>query len=137
MSTSRHSPSRARSRTTSSLTPRDVADLGRSSLVVYEKGFQPAVDDAVGSQVDEAKALDVATEVDLSIAATDDGHGHDHGEGDDHEEHGDEAAVDPHFWLDPTRYAKAVEAVAEKPGDGRPGRRDGIPSECRDDGRGA
>ena len=91
------------------LTPRDVADLGRSSLVVYEKGFQPAVDDAISSQVDAAKALDVATEVDLTVAATDDGH--DHGGG---EEHGDEGAVDPHFWLDPTRYASAVKAIAEK-----------------------
>ena len=88
------------------LTPRDVAGLGRSSLVVYEKGFQPAVDEAVKAQVDEAvKALDVAREVDLTVEAVDDGHGH-----------GDQGAggVDPHFWLDPTRYAEAVEAVADR-----------------------
>lgn len=101
------------------LTPKDVASLGSSDLVVFEKGFQPAVDEAIG-QVDGGKALDVASAVDLSIAATDDGHDHGHeGEGHSHEhtegeEHSEEAAVDPHFWLDPTRYAKAVTAIADK-----------------------
>lgn len=88
------------------LTPKDVASLGGSELVVYTKGFQPAVDEAVG-QVDADAALDVATSVDLTLEASHDGH--DHGE---HAE--DEGARDPHFWLDPTRYAKAVEAIAER-----------------------
>ncbi|KGN39039.1 metal ABC transporter substrate-binding protein [Knoellia subterranea] len=89
------------------LTPRDVADLGKSSLVVYEKGFQPAVDDAVGNLDPAAATLDVATAVDLTIEAADDGHDH---AGEDHAHEG----VDPHFWLDPTRYAKAVTAIATK-----------------------
>jgi len=88
------------------LTPQDVAGLGEADLVIYEKGFQPAVDDAV-SQVDGAKALDVSATVDLSVPAADDGHDH-AGEGHEH------GGTDPHFWLDPTRYAKAVEAVAER-----------------------
>lgn len=95
------------------LTPRDVADLGKSSLVVYEKDFQPAVDDAV-KQLDAAKTLDVSTAVDLSIKATEDGHEHEaEPEG---EEHAEEEApgVDPHFWLDPTRYASAVKAISTK-----------------------
>src|SRR4051794_55749 len=41
------------------LPPRDVAQLSKSSLTVYEHGFQPAVDDAV-KQVDTATTLDVA-----------------------------------------------------------------------------
>lgn len=87
------------------LTPKDVASLGRSAVVVYEKGFQPAVDEAVG-QVDADSALDVATAVDLTIEASHDGH--------DHGGTGAEEGVDPHFWLDPTRYASAVTAIAEK-----------------------
>ncbi|WP_404382072.1 metal ABC transporter substrate-binding protein [Knoellia locipacati] len=88
------------------LTPKDVASLGRSELVVYTKGFQPAVDEAV-TQVDADAALDVATSVDLTLEASHDGH--EHGE-----QAEDEGALDPHFWLDPTRYAKAVEAIAER-----------------------
>ncbi|WP_035910724.1 metal ABC transporter substrate-binding protein [Knoellia sinensis] len=90
------------------LTPKAVATLSGSDLVVFEKGFQPAVDEAIG-RADDARILDVASTVDLTVVAADDGH--DHG-GEHTEEHADEAAVDPHFWLDPTRYAKAVEAIA-------------------------
>lgn len=99
------------------LTPKDVAGLSQADLVVVEKGFQPAVDEAV-ERVDGDKALDVSTAVDLTIEATEDGH--DHG-GEEHadEGHTDEpsptgGAVDPHFWLDPTRYAKAAKAIAER-----------------------
>ncbi|KGN42155.1 metal ABC transporter substrate-binding protein [Knoellia aerolata] len=86
------------------LTPKDVATLSRSAVVVYEKGFQPAVDEAV-VQVEEDVALDVSTVVDLSIEANHDGHDHGGGTGE---------GVDPHFWLDPTRYASAVTAIAER-----------------------
>ncbi|WP_353953447.1 metal ABC transporter substrate-binding protein [Knoellia sp. S7-12] len=96
------------------LTPRDIIEVGKSSLTVYEKGFQPAVDEAV-KQVDAAKTLDVATAVDLTIKATDDGHDHAAGsEGDGHAEEGQADGIDPHFWLDPTRYASAVKAIATK-----------------------
>ncbi|GGB69204.1 ABC transporter substrate-binding protein [Knoellia flava TL1] len=94
------------------LTPKDVAGLAKADLVVVEKGFQPAVDEAV-ERVDGEKALDVSTAVDLSIEASEDGH--DHGG----EEHAEEpsptgGAIDPHFWLDPTRYAKAAGAIADR-----------------------
>lgn len=96
------------------LTPRDIVEVGKSSLTVYEKGFQPAVDDAV-KQVDAAKTLDVATAVDLTIKDTDDGHDHAaEGDGDGHTEAGPAEGVDPHFWLDPTRYASAVKTISTK-----------------------
>lgn len=88
------------------LTPKDVLTLRRADLVVYEKGFQPAVDEAV-TQLEAGKGFDVSTSVDLSIEATDDGHDH------AAEEHA-EGTVDPHFWLDPTRYASAVKAIADQ-----------------------
>ncbi|KRE43359.1 metal ABC transporter substrate-binding protein [Knoellia sp. Soil729] len=88
------------------LTPKDVAGLRDAGLVVYEKGFQPAVDSAV-DDVDTGRALDVSTAVDLTIQATDDGHEH-AGGNDAHE------GPDPHFWLDPTRYASAVTSISTK-----------------------
>lgn len=94
------------------LTPKDVATLAEADLVVLEKGFQPAVDEAV-ERVDADRALDVSTAVDLSIKGTDDGHDHGGEEQADAKEPAS-GAVDPHFWLDPTRYAKAAEAIAER-----------------------
>lgn len=109
------------------LTPREVGRLSSADLVVYLAGFQPAVDDAVSSV--GAEALEVSEHADLTLTVTDDGHshGHDHsGESEEeHAEHSDEhadehsdeqsdAATDPHFWLDPTRYAVVAEAIADR-----------------------
>ena len=60
---------------------------------------------AYGAAFDNPDLL-VAAVVDLTIEAGHDGH--------DHGETGAEEGVDPHFWLDPTRYASAVRAIAEK-----------------------
>ena len=96
------------------LTPRQVGELGSSDLVVYLSAFQPAIDDAVDSVAGEG-AMDVAEHANLTLTAVD--HGHEE-EGDDHaddegDEHGDEA-TDPHFWLDPNRYASVAEAIADR-----------------------
>ncbi|WP_200934545.1 metal ABC transporter substrate-binding protein [Nostocoides sp. Soil756] len=81
------------------LTPKDVGALGSSQVVVYLSGFQPAVDDAVRSQAQDA-AFDVAPAADLSITAAADG--------------GAGTARDPHFWLDPVRFEKVVTAIGER-----------------------
>lgn len=103
------------------LTPRDVAALASSDLVVFLAGFQPAIDDAVSSTAADA-GFDVAPFARLTIAATDDGHDHGHdddghedeGDGhDDADDHTDEGVLDPHFWLDPTRYADVAEAIRD------------------------
>lgn len=106
------------------LTPRDILEVAQADAVVYLSGFQPAVDDAIGEADDP---LDVAQSARLDLSATDDGHDH---SGDDHadDDHADEghadgdhadegsassgAGRDPHFWLDPERYASVVDAVA-------------------------
>ena len=100
------------------LTPKQVAQIGESDLVVKLSGFQAAVDDAAG---DGDNVFDVADAVDLDLTTTAE---HDHGEGDggkhgeeDHAEaegHDDDEATDPHFWLDPTMLAKVAPAVAER-----------------------
>ena len=93
------------------LTPRDVGRLAKADLVVYLSGFQPAVDDAVDGEA-RGVAFDVADPARLAPAVSDDGH--DHAEEEAEEEA--EGAVDPHFWLDPTRLADVADAIAERLG---------------------
>ncbi|MFK5634899.1 MULTISPECIES: metal ABC transporter substrate-binding protein [unclassified Ornithinimicrobium] len=94
------------------LSPRQIAELGSADLVVVLAGLQPAVDEAVAQQSPQ-HTLDIADAADLLAlgestvehdehvdAGADDGH--DHG------------AEDPHFWLDPLRYADAADAVAAR-----------------------
>lgn len=86
------------------LTPRDVAGLAHADVVVYERGFQPALDDAVAS--DDRRALDVTSAARLDLAAP--------------AEEGETSAAarkgakDPHFWLDPVRYGAVARAIGER-----------------------
>lgn len=86
------------------LTPRQLAAMITADLVVYQGGFQPAVDTGV-AQADPAHVLDVTTvvpphhqETDEHPAPTDDSH-----------EHG---TADPHLWLDPTNLEPVARAIA-------------------------
>ncbi len=83
------------------LTPKDVAEMASSDVVVYLAGFQPAVDDAVTNEAKDA-GFDVAPDADLSLAAT--------------SEEGQKAerGRDPHFWLDPVRFEKVATAIGER-----------------------
>jgi zinc transport system substrate-binding protein len=99
------------------LTPKQVGTIGQAKLVVYEKGLQPAVDEAIDQNAKSA-GFDVAPAA--SLEAT----------GANFEEHPEdggatstgtvkpaaftEDALDPHFWLDPVRYADVVKAVTDK-----------------------
>lgn len=84
------------------LTPRDVAALSDADVVAYLSGFQPAVDDAVAESGATAFDAAHAANLDLTFTPIEDGAQHD-----------DEAgAVDPHFWLDPTRLADVADAFA-------------------------
>lgn len=73
------------------LTINETAAIAQSDLVVYQDGFQPAVDDAVDTSA-EGAVLDAAEVVDLVP-----------------DEDGD---LDPHFWQDPIRMADLGDAVA-------------------------
>ncbi len=85
------------------LTPKDVALIDEADQVVYLKGFQPAVDDAVAAQAADS-SWDVASAADLSLTFTPVGEGAQVG--------GEANATDPHFWLDPARYAAVAQALA-------------------------
>lgn len=75
-----------------------TAEIAEAGLVLYERGFQPAVDAAVDENA-TGDVLDAADVVDLVPFR-------------DHDVDSDE--VDPHFWLDPLMLADLGDAVADK-----------------------
>lgn len=103
------------------LSPADLVTIAEADLVVYLDGFQPAVDEAVAQQAGE-RAFDVSAAARLVPVEE-----HEHTEGEhtegehtggehtegEHAEH-DHGATDPHFWLDPNRYADVVDAIADR-----------------------
>ncbi len=100
------------------LSPRQVAGLGEADLVVYSRGFQPAVDVAV-----EQQAADIALDV-LEVVELIDGEHEDHADEAEHAEDEAEPEGDPHVWLDPVRLAAIADAVAERLGELAPQRAD-------------
>ncbi|XVV14232.1 metal ABC transporter substrate-binding protein [Actinoplanes sp. CA-131856] len=95
------------------LTPRQVGDVAGAGLVVYLKGFQPAVDEAV-AQEGKDHAFDAASVVTLLPASEDD---HD---GEEHEHETAEGGMDPHVWLDPVRFATIADKLGERLGQADP-----------------
>jgi zinc transport system substrate-binding protein len=75
------------------LTFAQTVDLARADLVVYERGFQPAVDQGVDNDA-EGTTLDVGPVAGLQDFASDPGQ------------------VDPHFWQDPLKLSAVAGAVA-------------------------
>lgn len=87
------------------LSPQDVAKASNADLVVYLKGFQPAVDDAVGKEADD-RGYDVTAVADLNLTYT---------PIEDGEKHSDEAGTtDPHFWLDPARLSAVADSIVAR-----------------------
>jgi len=108
------------------LTPKQVAGLGSADLVVYERSFQAAVDEAV-EQNGADNALDTTTVVPLQeVTSGAEEHAEESEHADEHaekHEHADEhaeasehehAGLDPHVWLDPTNVGVIAQAVAER-----------------------
>ncbi len=98
------------------LSPAQARTVGTADLVVYQSGFQAAVDEAVeGRQpahvVDASEAAGLeehpgGSEAGTSTADAEEGHA------DDGHDHSSEGGLDPHFWLDPTRLVPVAEQVA-------------------------
>ncbi len=110
------------------LTPKQVGEISDADLVVYIKGFQPAVDEAV-AQNSPGRTLEVSTVAPFEATGAEGAL--------DTEEHGEEAGLeagaeagaepgaepaeksdggraDPHLWLDPTKLAKVATAAGDK-----------------------
>lgn len=87
------------------LSPRDVERVQEADLVLYlGEGFMPALEEAVGGR-------DNAVDLLAGQRLIEGSRGHDH-------------VLDPHVWLDPTRYAAMVRRVAEALGE--PSAADGL-----------
>ncbi|MGP3752344.1 metal ABC transporter substrate-binding protein [Streptomyces sp. IBSNAI001] len=98
------------------LSPRQIGGLGDADYILFLKGVQPAVDDAV-AQAGVKNTVDAAKLTTLENHGSE-VEGHDHAEGEDHEaeEHGhggEEAGLDPHIWLDPVKYAEVAAGVGK------------------------
>ncbi|GAA2477117.1 metal ABC transporter substrate-binding protein [Streptomyces gobitricini] len=98
------------------LKPKQIGELGEADYILYLKGIQPAVDDAI-KQAGVKNTVDAATLTELEEHGTaTDGHAHE-GEEPGHDEHGheehggEEAGADPHIWLDPLKYAEVAKGV--------------------------
>ncbi len=89
------------------LSAQDTATVADADLVVFLRGFAPAVDDAVSvADVGGERALDVSDAARLEVSLE---------PGDGGSVGGDDVR-DPHFWLDPTRLADVTDALAARLG---------------------
>ena len=82
------------------LTPRQIGAVEKAALVVYLRGFQPAVDDAVRDSGKSAR-LDLRPVADVQplSGALEDETG---------------SGIDPHVWLDPVRMSRVVGAIGDR-----------------------
>ncbi|WP_173084193.1 metal ABC transporter substrate-binding protein [Phytohabitans rumicis] len=99
------------------LNPDQVAQITDAKVIVYLKGFQPAVDEAIEQQGGD-RAFDVSSAVPLLDATA----GHEHEGEAATEEPESTGGKDPHIWLDPTRLATIGDKVAERLGQADPDR---------------
>lgn len=108
------------------ISARQTAQLQESDAVLYLKGLQPTVDDAVAQSGPETKieagSLTKLEEHDEEADAHEgeghegeEGEGHEDEEGEGHEDdgHGHEGGKDPHVWLDPVKYAEIAQGVGD------------------------
>ncbi|MFJ2471558.1 metal ABC transporter substrate-binding protein [Streptomyces sp. NPDC087659] len=103
------------------LKPRQASELRQADYVLYLKGVQPAVDEAI-AQSGVEHTVDAATLTTMESHGTEVGHDHGH-EGEEHEggehegqggeEHDAGAGADPHVWLDPVKYAEVAQGVGD------------------------
>jgi zinc transport system substrate-binding protein len=98
------------------LNPRQVGSIADAGVVVYLRGFQPAVDDAVAQEA-KHRAFDVAQVVPLlPLADGTDGRPE---PGADRPETTD-GGMDPHVWLDPVRFATIADRLGRRLGQADP-----------------
>ena len=96
------------------LKPKQVGAVQTADLVIYQRGFQTAVDDAV-DQADRSgdDVLDIATVVKLEESHAEESHEDEHA-------HEGESTTDPHVWLDPTTMVTITHDVEKRLADADP-----------------
>ncbi|MFE0704481.1 metal ABC transporter substrate-binding protein [Streptomyces sp. NPDC058872] len=90
------------------LKPKQIGELGEADVILYLKGIQPAVDEAI-AQAGVTHTVDATTLTELEEHGT--GVGHDHEGEEAGHDHAAEAGADPHVWLDPVKYAEVAKGV--------------------------
>ncbi|MER6977389.1 metal ABC transporter substrate-binding protein [Streptomyces carpinensis] len=91
------------------ISARQTAQLQKSDAVLYLKGLQPSVDDAVAQS-------EIGTKIDAASLTTLEEHGTEvggHAAAHDTHEGEESGGKDPHVWLDPVRYAQIAEGVGK------------------------
>ncbi|MFF0409609.1 metal ABC transporter solute-binding protein, Zn/Mn family [Kitasatospora sp. NPDC004745] len=91
------------------LTAKQVGTVQKADAILYLKGLQPTVDQAVAQSGSKHK-IDAAAASPLVDHHLDEGA--EDGGADGHRHEG--PAGDPHIWLDPTRYAAVARSVGEE-----------------------
>ena len=76
------------------LRPDDVVAIRTARVVLYLKGLQPSIDDAIKTLPDRSPALDALSLISLR--------------------HLGDASADPHFWLDPVLFVTVAGAVEKR-----------------------
>ncbi len=100
------------------LKPKQVGAVQSADLMVYQRGFQSAVDDAVDqADLSGEGVLDIATLVHLDDSTGE--HSHEHGEehsqeDETHDEHQEESQHDPHVWLDPKTMITVTQEIEKR-----------------------
>ena len=107
------------------LSPRQVAAIGRADLVVYQRGFQPSVDDAVRLER-PAHELDVNAVLGRAPGGAEVRDTVSSGRAEAEEAEGPAAPpadllADPHVWLDPRAMAGVARSVADALAEADPG----------------
>jgi zinc transport system substrate-binding protein len=96
------------------LTAAQVAEIAAADLVLYIKGFQPAVDEAIAQQAAD-RAIDVSSGLTLLAGeAHSEEEGEAHSEGEEAGHSDEEGANDPHVWLDPANMAAIGTLIGER-----------------------
>ncbi|MEU6480857.1 metal ABC transporter substrate-binding protein [Streptomyces sp. NPDC047017] len=91
------------------ISAKQTARLQESDAVLYLKGLQPSVDEAVAQS-------DVKTKVDAAALTTLEEHGNEvggHAAAHDTHQGEESGGKDPHVWLDPVRYAQIAQGVGK------------------------
>ncbi|HSJ22846.1 MAG TPA: metal ABC transporter substrate-binding protein [Nocardioidaceae bacterium] len=105
------------------LSVRQTAEIAGADLVVYEKGMQPAIDEAVdqngpdqvveATQVVDLVAFEEHTADDHADDHAEDPHADEHADDDHADDHG-HGDKDLHFWVDPERMVDLAAAVRDE-----------------------
>ncbi|MFI6110764.1 metal ABC transporter substrate-binding protein [Kitasatospora sp. NPDC051164] len=93
------------------LTAKQVGTVQKADAILYLKGLQPTVDQAV-AQSSSKHRIDATAASPLVDHHLDEGSEGDGNAADGHKHEG--PAGDPHIWLDPTRYAAIAKSVGDE-----------------------